>query len=295
MFDFITKKPDILPPLTLEDWLTRGIKRVKDPQELTELLLSKWPFASKTKLLLALPKKAIRNDTGMRLLESRLEESGYTQLAQVVRWLSFWNLPKKNLRLSLEWSYAIVCCDMGMRRVVQLEIYIQEERKALEKESLGSSTGKSATKITAKLDEYDKALQFINEDYWNLSREIWKVEGLLPAGALSRAFKSCRTNPDWYLCQWLRQDCARRGGCCGRGCGCCEKARTANRQWNRGHCTGMCGCCIRTQGRKDINAAQCELEELNSFRIAYYMTQYSARVNRAYIWGLSFMDELDLL
>ena len=57
----------------------------------------------------------------------------------------------------------------------------------------------------------------------------------------------------------------------------------------------MCGCCIRTQGRKDINAAQCELEELNSFRIAYYMTQYSARVNRAYIWGLSFMDELDLL
>lgn len=110
----------------------------------------------------------------------------------MVRWLSFWNLPKKSLRPSLEWSHVIVCGDMGMRRIVQLEIYIQEERKALEKEALGSSTSKSATKITAELDEYDKALQFVNEDYWNLSREIWMVECLMPAGALSRAFKSCR-------------------------------------------------------------------------------------------------------
>ena len=68
MFDFLAKKPDLLPPLTLEDWLTRGIKRVKDPRELTELLLSKWTFVSKAKLLLALPKKAIRNDTSIRLL-----------------------------------------------------------------------------------------------------------------------------------------------------------------------------------------------------------------------------------
>ena len=289
MFDLIKKKPEIFPLLTLEDWLTRGIKRVKNPQELTNLLLSKWPFAGKVQLLISLPKKATRNDIDMRLLESQLEDAGHTQLAQVVRWRSFWNLPRKRLRESLEWSHVIVCGDMGMRRIVQLEIYVQEEKKALEK------SGKSDTETTAQLEDYDNALQVLNEDYWNLSRIIGMVEGAIPAGALSRAFKSCRMNPDWYLCQWLRQDCARRGGCCGRGCGCCEKPRTANRQWNRGHCTGLCGCCIRTQGRKDINAPQCELEEINSFRIACDMTQYSARINRAYIWGLSFMDELDLL
>lgn len=226
MLYFIKKKPEIFPPLTLEDWLTRGIKRVKNPQELTKLLLSKWPFAGKVQLLISLPKKAIRNDIGMRLLESRLEDAGHTQLAQVVRWRSFWNLPRKRLRVCLDWSHMMVYGDMSMRQIVQLEIYLQEEKKALEK------SGKSGPDTKAQLDDYNGALQILNECYWTLSRMVGIMESAVPAGALSRAFKSCRMNPDWYLCQWLRQDCARRGGCCGRGCGCCEKARTTNRQWS---------------------------------------------------------------
>lgn len=37
-----------------------------------------------------------------------------------------------------------------------------------------------------------------------------------------------------------------------------------------------------------------ELEDINPFRITYNMSQYSARINRAYTWGLSFLGELDM-
>ena len=83
--------------VTLEDWL-KGIKRIKTPQDATQVLLSDWPLADKIKVLLLLPKKAIQNTTGMRILETRLEDPRHTQLAQVVRWLSFWNLPRRSLK-----------------------------------------------------------------------------------------------------------------------------------------------------------------------------------------------------
>lgn len=53
------------------------------------------------------------------------------------------------------------------------------------------------------------------------------------------------------------------------------------------------GCCIRTQGRSDMDSKKSEVADINPFRITY-MSQYSARINQAYIWGLSFLNELDL-
>lgn len=62
-----------------------------------------------------------------------------------------------------------------------------------------------------------------------------------------------RKDPNWYLCEWLRQDCAGRGGCCGRSCNCCEKLRASafgvlHLKWDHGHCISACGCYIRTRG-----------------------------------------------
>ena len=292
MFAFLNKNRTQRQHQQLLGWLKKAT-RITDPLKLTDLLLSAWSFADKAKVLFSLPLDAINNKTGMRLLESQLEELGHIQLAQVVRWCSFCNEPKKTRDHGLEWAEYVVKSDIMMRWIVQREIYLQEETRAMQKSLALQEVADEKTKT--RLEEYEAELKRLNDVYWEMSNCVYMLEADIPDGVLKRAFESCRADPEWYLCQWLRQDCARRGGCCGRGCGCCEKARTANRQWNRGHCTGMCGCCIRTQGRKDINAAQCELEELSSFRIAYEMTQYSARVNRAYIWGLSFMDELDLL
>ncbi|OJJ81596.1 uncharacterized protein ASPGLDRAFT_1497696 [Aspergillus glaucus CBS 516.65] len=293
MFEFLTKEKR--PLRTLEDWL-KGIKQVKDPLELTNFLFLNWPsFTDKVKVLISLPKTAIRNDVGMKLLESRLEDSMYAQLAQVVRWLIFGNGSDSNQKKGLAWSRSIIVMDIGRRRIVQREIYVQEEMKALQKSLHGDSEGATET---SQLSAYEKELENLNNEYWSLNRDLGQFESAIPAGALSKAFKSWRADPDWYLCQWLREDCARRGGCCGRDCGCCEKARATNRRWNRGHCTGVCGCCVRTQGCTDRDVTSTESEEEDYPYDAddlFARSQYEDRFDRAYIWGLSFLDELDLL
>lgn len=280
----------------LEDWLKKS-KKIRDPLKLTDILLSDWPFVNKVKILISLPKKAIRDNTGMRLLESRLKESGCFQLAQVVRWLSFWNLPKQSLDEGLGWSAIVIMTDNAIRLVVQREIYVQEELKALQKSLVLEELDDKNKRVTKKacLKEYETELENLNNLYWDTVHIAGENMGKMPAGILGRAFKSCRTDPEWYLCQWLREDCARRGGCCGRDCGCCERARTTERQWNRGHCTRECGCCIRNKRRsyEDVDSEECQEEDL-SFYMAAKESQYSGRLNRAYIWHLSFLDELDL-
>lgn len=134
-----------------------------------------------------------------------------------------------------------------------------------------------------------KESQRLDKEVPGICTSLWVLKGSVPTGALERAFKSCRENPDWYLCTWLRQDCAGRGGCCGRDCGCCEKDES------RGHCTSVCGSCIRTNGRSD------DLDDMDCLRDMHGVSidvtsnaTYSRRILRAYIWGLSFMDELSL-
>ncbi|KAJ0415243.1 hypothetical protein BJY00DRAFT_293754 [Aspergillus carlsbadensis] len=60
------------------------------------------------------------------------------------------------------------------------------------------------------------------------------------------------------LWQGRRQDCADRGGCCARECGCCEKVLyeyplrhqdgTMYMRKVYAHCTSECGCCVITHG-----------------------------------------------
>lgn len=48
----------------------------------------------------------------------------------------------------------------------------------------------------------------------------------------------------------IRFDCANRGGCCGRDCGCCERPRSDSKAGKQrfGHCTTACGCFKRFRG-----------------------------------------------
>jgi hypothetical protein len=50
--------------------------------------------------------------------------------------------------------------------------------------------------------------------------------------------------------QYLVQDCAGKGGCCGRDCGCCinRPADLDTRKLGVGHCTVECGCCNKARG-----------------------------------------------
>ena len=271
--------------------------RTTDPLKLTDLLLSNRPLADKVRLLFALPLKAVHDKTGMRLLESQLEERDRGQLAQAVRWLEFCNKPKERRDVALEWSEHIIKGDIVMRWMVQRGIYLREEARALQKSLvLDDKTEREARAGRYKLKDYEDELRHLNDGYWEMSRELYLLEANIPDGALKRAFESCRADPEWYLSQWLREDCARRGGCCGRDCGCCEKARTNHYEWNRGHCTKACGCCLRKKQCGDEAALSNKNEsEMDDVDIASRNSPYGIRLFRAYIWGLSALDELNLL
>lgn len=194
------------------------------------------------------------------------------------------------------WSQRFVEADIEARWIVQREIYLNEEAQALRKSLELSADGKEVAAMRSQLSMYCEELQSLDQKYWDACRLRWKLEGDIPVGSLSRAFKAHRSNPDWYLCEWLRQDCAGRGGCCGRDCGCCEKPRPTHRDWNQGHCTSACGCCVRTRpNHKKNEQAKCNDVEEFPFDIVANKTSYSARISRAHIWGLSFLDELNLL
>ncbi|RDW60494.1 uncharacterized protein DSM5745_10952 [Aspergillus mulundensis] len=88
----------------------------------------------------------------------------------------------------------------------------------------------------------------------------------IPPGNTTAAFEIDSKNLEpgtGRRAQWFhgRRLCAERGGCCARGCGCCERPVTkyiehlledGKGRWTTvplyGHCTAECGCCIRERG-----------------------------------------------
>ncbi|KAJ5442952.1 hypothetical protein N7445_004703 [Penicillium cf. griseofulvum] len=78
---------------------------------------------------------------------------------------------------------------------------------------------------------------------------VWSMIRNSFSGYLERAFEYWRGNPRWYMHRVLREDCAGRGGCCGRGCGCCvDRKLDLTHTRGAGHCTVECGCCQEARG-----------------------------------------------
>lgn len=187
------------------------------------------------------------------------------------------------------WCQNVIKADIEMRRIVQREIYLKEEVQALQKALTLSLPSEEKAVQKYILGTYGEELRDLNDQYLRHVKGTWKQDVGGPTAALKRAFKAWRQDPDWYLCEWLRQDCAGRGGCCARDCGCCGKARDTHREQNRGHCTGTCGCCIRTCG----DGKKCRVKDL-ALKIDNPVKIHSHRYELAYIWGLSYLDEFGL-
>ena len=296
--------------VTLEDWF-RGIQHVRNPLDLTIFLLSSpedWDFNKKVQLLLLLPKKAIRDATGMNLLEIRLEDAGQPQLAQVVRWLCFQNLPWRFQMSNRLWCYMKMGKDDVMSEIVQRSAYIKEELQTMQTslellETNANSNTEEAIDKCNQINQYKTELQLVEGSYREFNDVLWGVEKAIPVGPLGRAFRAFRKNPDWYLSSQMRQACANQGGCCGRACGCCEKDREISfRKGKRGHCSGFCGCCLRTHGKqyKGIETDEVRATERLGFGISLCLSVctgslYLDRKCRAYLWGVGFVDEHGLL
>lgn len=259
-------------------------------------------------MLLLLPKKAICDAIGMNLLETRLEDAGQPQLAQVVRWLCFQNLSWRFRVSNRIWCYLKMGEENMLRKTVQLSAYTKEELQALQTslellETNAISKAEEAIAKRSQVDRYKKEFQQVERSYQEYVDILWGVDEAIPVGVLGRAFRAFRKDPDWYLNSQMRQACARWGGCCGWACRCCEKDREASfRDGKRGHCSGFCGCCLRTHGKqyKSIEAEGMRKFEPLGIKISIRLSVctgsfYRDRESRAYLWGVGFIDELGLL
>jgi hypothetical protein len=129
-----------------------------------------------------------------------------------------------------------------LRDIIQEEDYISERYQALK---LTATTDEDERQLSRWLED----LENLSKQYWFHDRDLYRYECSLPAGPLRRAYDTWRSKPKWYLDSDLTNDCAGRGGCCGRDCGYCEKRqKTRKRQRGVGHCTVYYGCCAKARG-----------------------------------------------
>lgn len=99
-----------------------------------------------------------------------------------------------------------------------------------------------------QLAVYKAELQLLNDEYWQDNEHVWRLEANTTLGPMRRAYKACRRKPDWHLSEWLRRDCAGRGGCYGRKCRCCEKARETRGKGILGTALVHAGAVLRVKG-----------------------------------------------
>jgi hypothetical protein len=133
--------------------------------------------------------------------------------------------------------------DFKLRRITQSEEYLLQLVQEL--------AGKQTTPLEEKrLYDLQQRLRVVKKSHWNLQRDWFVLRDQL-IGSTRRGFIECRSNLRWYLSDTLRRRCEEWGGCCSRGCQCCE-SRSAHtnseRKLGAGHCTVDCGCCSKARG-----------------------------------------------
>lgn len=167
-----------------------------------------------------------------------------------------------------------------LRQNVQKELCVKEKIEDLR--------NRGAPEKEDPAEHLYRELEALTNDYWCLEREWWAHRSNFTTGPLTKAFELCRSNLRWYMHPFLREDCARRGGCCSRDCGCCSaRANDSTRPLSHGHCTVKCGCCRKARGFDFTTEQKQRLDNLFSFSDGKSgrPTQYFDKFCRASIWG----------
>ncbi|KAJ5146443.1 uncharacterized protein N7515_001007 [Penicillium bovifimosum] len=119
-----------------------------------------------------------------------------------------------------------------------LEDFLETERQLRE----------TIQRMTRLGEQNKQEFEDLQNRYRYLERQWGKYRSAFSNGPLSRAFDLWRSHPRWYMHPVLREDCAARGGCCSRECGCClNRSLNLARTHAAGHCTAECGCCRKAE------------------------------------------------
>ncbi|PYI01824.1 hypothetical protein BO78DRAFT_326672 [Aspergillus sclerotiicarbonarius CBS 121057] len=180
-------------------------------------------------------------------LEGKLERRGNWRQAQILRLIQLnCEDPAESDIMLLALEYIRI--GIKLRFYIQREVYLQAKHDILyEQLHVDPSSGNVSTWVT-EMETYREERRSLLETIWNLEREMQRRMITMPDGILKRIFCAHQRRDNWYLSAWLRAECAKSGGCCGRKCGCCKKPRNNKRPDHRSHCTSACLCCEEVRG-----------------------------------------------
>lgn len=183
-----------------------------------------------------------------------LYKSDWIILAAIIRWIYDLLLPDDRKAEKEEWIFERVVLDLKINIMQQYQIYLQENIASLEyfpcSESLiDSDTTEVEEESNDALAECKSKLQSVSERL-----VLLKLSRCLMSLSHSKSAPIFKLRYDMESRKWhekYRQLCVLNGGCCERGCGCCDKPRQTitgeegSVNASLSHCTVACPCCIR--------------------------------------------------
>ncbi|RHZ46586.1 uncharacterized protein CDV56_102187 [Aspergillus thermomutatus] len=205
-------------------------------------------------------------------IENKLEQAGHLKTAQLIRLLEHYAQFQRFH--SKYWVHQALRLDYKIRETVQREIHIKSLYESY------NQSGRHHPLTDAEFEMvhiWQDELDDLDKTYWCLTRELNWITSTQFQGPLKRAYAAHHSNPSWYLSANHRRECAERGGCCARDCGCCGKPRETERFFKLGHCTEECPCCRKEFGEKRLSLRA--RADIDFERIGFKM-------ERAYIWGI---------
>lgn len=148
----------------------------------------------------------------------------------------------KGLRIESKILETIIGLDILLRQFTQRIDWLERKMQTMKKIECTQDDLKILQKYENEVKDYKHTIL-------EFEGKLYSLETLLPERPLRRTYRKIRQNPAWYLRKELIDDCKERGGCCGRGCGCCEhRHRSQTRRNGIGHCTIDCWCCGISRG-----------------------------------------------
>lgn len=139
----------------------------------------------------------------------------------------------------------IIIAHTRLREIAQREdglkekLHVQRERIIIDRKD---------EKAKVQVQQLEEEMKSLQRKWWHQEQELHRAEHSIYWNPRDQ-YRTIRKDPEWYMVYRLVEDCAARGGCCGRECGCCRK-RSASSQKRRGagRCTVECECCIQFRG-----------------------------------------------
>jgi hypothetical protein len=130
----------------------------------------------------------------------------------------------------------------------------------LETERQLRETAQKMMRLRDQIEQNKQEVEDLQKICLYLERQWGEKRSAFCDGPLTRAFDLWRSHPRWYMHRVLREDCAARGGCCSRECGCClDRNLGSALKHAAGHCTAECGCCREAEGSALSETKELEL------------------------------------